>query len=233
MEKKVVFLFFLLSFSSAYAQHFYVKVLSETANVYKGKKVTIIQDIYYQTEGNKLLSHFIKPEEYIYSTNLKGEARFYYPATNKVKLMHDMFLSSKNNLLYYFVNNQLGDMGLREAGFQLTSSTTSNNQNISSYKPPLDMVQQILKVELVHENFLPKFMAYYSPKGDVVKKIYYANYQQYQNFILPLRVVEIEYKSPNDSIIHNQVFKNVEVSTSAFDAYFDYIIPANAKMEEN
>jgi len=142
-----------------------------------------------------------------------------------------MFLSSKNNLLYYYVNNQLGDMGLREAGFQLTSSTSSNNQNISSYKPPIDLVQQMMKVELVHENFLPKYMAYYSAKGEVMKKIYYANYQQYQNFILPLRVVEIEFKSPNDSIIHNQIFKNVEVSTIVFDAYFDYIIPANAKME--
>ena len=233
MEKAIIFLVLLVFSVQINAQDFYVKVQSETANVWNGKKVTIVQDMYFQTPSNKLVSHFKKPQEYFYTSNLKGEASFYYPATNTVKLIHDLFLSSKNNILYYYVNNSIGDMGLQEAGFMLIASRQEGSQNISEWKAPLDMLQQIIKVEMVHENYLPKYMAYYSPKGEIIKKIYYADYQQYDRFILPMRILEIEYKNSQDSVMHSQVFKQVETSYTPFDANFDFKVPIDAKLEKN
>jgi hypothetical protein len=234
MENKII-LFFILLFSqlTIKAQNLYVKVQSETVHVYQGKKVTIVEDMFFKSPENSLITHFSKPDEYYYLSNLKGEAKLYYPSTNSVKVINDLFLSSKNNILFYFVNNNISDMGLQEGGFTLLGSKQEGNQNISEWKPPMDLASQFLKVEFVHENYLPLYMAYYSAKGNVFKKIYYTNYQQYNTFVLPTRIVEIEYKSPQDSVIHNQILKNVQTAYTDFDPMFDFKIPENAKLSKN
>lgn len=228
MEKTLILGLFLLITFNLQAQ--YISLHSETANVHNGKKVTVKQDIFYTLSTNNLVIHFTAPEEYIYQTNLQGEARFYYPKSNEVKLIHDPFLTAKNNLIYYFANNKVSDMGLQEGGFALTNSHNQNNLIISSWQAPTALQQYLASAELVHENFLPKYLAYYSAKGKIVKKIYYLNYQNFRNFVLPMRVVEIEYKTPQDSVIHSQTFSQVQNLYQPSNPMFQFKIPENAKV---
>jgi len=228
--KKLVLILFTLSFSlGLWSQNKYIYVHSENVSVHNKEKVTLVQDIYYQSPSNKITIKYTAPEEYIYQSNIKGEARFYYPKTNEVKLLHDLFLSSKNNVLYYFANNTVSNMGLEEGGFVLNGSENKDNLIISKWKAPINMQKYIASAELVHENYLPKYMAYFSTKGNIIKKIYYLNYQNQGQFILPMRIIEIEYKSPTDSIIRSQTFSKIKTHYQAFNPMFNFQIPKNAK----
>ena len=228
--KKIVLILFILSYSlGLWSQNKYIYVHSENVSVHNKKKVTLIQDIYYQSPSNKIAIKYTAPKEYIYQSNIKGEAHFYYPKTNEVQLIHDLFLSSKNNVLYYFANNIVSNMGLEEGGFVLSGSENKDNLIISNWKAPINMQKYIASAELVHENYLPKYMAYYSTKGNIVKKIFYLNYQKQGQFVLPMRIIEIEYKSPTDSIIRSQSFSKIKTQNQAFSPMFNFQIPKNAK----
>jgi len=228
--KKTILLLFILSYSlGLWSQNKYIYVHSENVSVQNKRKVTLTQDIYYQAPSNKIAIKYTAPEEYIYQSNIKGEAHFYYPKTNEVQLIHDLFLSSKNNVLYYFANNRISNMGLEEGGFVLNGSENKDNLIISKWKAPINMQKYIASAELVHENYLPKYMAYYSAKGNIVKKIFYLNYQNQGQFTLPMRIIEIEYKSPTDSIIRSQTFSKIKTQAQAFNPMFNFQIPKNAK----
>ncbi len=231
-SKAIVLSLLILVIGRLDAQDSYIYAHSETANVHNGKKITIVQDLYYQAPSNKMVIHFIAPQDYIYISSLQGEAKFYYPKTNQVKVMHDLFLSSKNNLLYYFANNQVSDLGLQEGGYTLTQSRNEGDLIISTWQAPLSQQKYISKAEIVHQNYLPKYLAYYSPQGKIIQKIYYLNYQNFGNFVLPQRLVEIEYKAPQDSVIHSTQYSKIRSEYKNFDGYFNFKIPENAKVLE-
>jgi hypothetical protein len=205
----------------------------ESQRLYKGTVVTINADIYFRSDQGIMVIHYAKPKNYIFMTNLKGEAKIYYPDKNEVILQQSQLFSSENDVLYSFFKYQSADLGLKEAGFNLSNSEVDKSQIITTWIPSSLSVGQVSKIVLVHENYMPIYVAYYNLKGKPFKKAYYSNYFTSTNTPFPTRIVEIDYLPSGDSIISRKVYSNVKVNQEANSSYFDFTVPSNAKVIKN
>jgi outer membrane lipoprotein-sorting protein len=217
----------LLFFAPALVAQNKVSFDVEVKQVNKGKSVTVRKEIYLNTNGNMVVK-FNHPKEYYMITNAFGEARVYHPKTNEVMLMNDKFLSSESESIYYFMTNQIDDLGLKKLGLSLTSTRTEGKMIIRTYTPG-NSNSKLSKVELVHENQLPIYSAYYDTKNQVIEKSYYSDYQKLSFAIFPKRITSISYPAANDSIISRTLFTNVKSGKDATSSYFNFTVPANAK----
>lgn len=193
------------------------------------KLLTIERDIYYQTNG-KLVTHYIRPEEYFLVTNSFGEARVYNPKTNEVMLLNEKSMSSRNELIYSFLTNEYHDFGLLDLGFKLQNQKKEGKRIIKTFVSQVSKTDKISKIEMVYENTLPIYSAYFDKKGLLVRKVYYDKYQKFNIFTFPTQITEISYISAKDSIVKRDVYSNVQVNKHSLNNLFDYQIPSSAKL---
>ncbi|MCL2683348.1 MAG: hypothetical protein FWE63_07720 [Bacteroidales bacterium] len=229
--KAIVILIFTVIFSPVlWAQH-KVSADVEVKRVNKGQSMTIRKEIYYNTNG-KMVVRFVHPEEYFVVTNHFGEARIYLPKTNEVMLINDRSMSSESELIYYFLNNKIEDLGLKNQGFSLGNTRTEQGVVVRTYFPN-DKKSNISKIEMVHENHLPIYCAYYDSKNRIIRKIYYSDYQHLSLATFPRRITEIAYPTMNDSVVSRMVYSNIKIDRQASSPYFDFSIPSNATVVDN
>jgi len=202
----------------------------ESKRVSKGNLMQVKADIYYQYTEGKIVIHYTYPKEYIFISNTKGEAKIYYPSENKVYIKQNDLFSIENELLFYFFANRTNDLGLKDIGFSLAETKFEDNLMISSWNPPANLASNIGRVEMVHEEYMPIYTAYYSTKNIVVRKTYYYDYQSYGQFYLPEKITEISYTSEKDSIVSRKIYSDVKMGNDANNSYFNYTIPKNAKI---
>jgi outer membrane lipoprotein-sorting protein len=205
--------------------------LSMETKILKNKKVlTITADIYYQLSTGVMVTRYMKPMEYIFISNPKGEAKVYYPSTNEVLTKQSLEFDTEKTMLYYFLSGKISDLGLNNLGFTITNTKFDEGMTITSWKPPSTLISQFSKVELVHENFIPIYIAYFNPKGNLEKKIYYYEYEYFGNISLPTKVLECVFTSKTDSTLNRISYSNIKTGASAVSEYFNFKIPANAKV---
>ena len=89
----------------------------------------------------------------------------------------------------------------------------------------------VAKVELVLENYLPIYLAYYNDKGAVVSRTYLSSYNRFSNLMLPLRVTSVQYTSKKDSTLVRTIYSDVVVDGQ--DPMFDFKVPSDAKPLKN
>jgi outer membrane lipoprotein-sorting protein len=202
----------------------------ETKRVNNGKLFTVNADIYYKINEGVMVTHYTYPNEYIFFSNRKGEAKIYYPKKNQVSIQQNELFSSENTLLYYFITNHSVDMGLKELGFTIQDTRFENEFMINTFLPPVQMANKISKIEIVYEEYQPIYTAYFDKSGKINKKIYYSDYSVFEQYSIPLRVTEISFNSSTDSIVSRMIYSDVKIGTNTNSAYFDYTIPKNAKL---
>src|SRR5450759_782472 len=61
-----------------------VSIKMEAKMLNKGKVFIINDDIFYQFDQGRMVTHYLKPMDYLFITNNKGEAKVYFPETNEV-----------------------------------------------------------------------------------------------------------------------------------------------------
>lgn len=194
--------------------------------------MVINYDASYFFDNNKgiLTSVYTDPNNYIKITNRKGEVKLYYPKGNKVSLLQNTVFSSENEVLYYFVNNQMQDLGLQKEGFQVIDSRTEDNLLVFTWGAPPHL-RHIKKVEVVFDGETPIFAAYYNPEDKVFKKIYYYQYMQTAYFQIPQKITAITYTKQRDSIIQRMTFSDINIKSTPDSPYFNFKIPKDAKVE--
>jgi hypothetical protein len=229
----VVFFFIAIISSSFVFVGDKTSVHLESQRLHKGKVVTVKADIYFRSDDGILVIHYSQPQDYVFLTNSKGEAKIYYPDKNEVILAQNQLFSSENDVLYSFLKYQSADMGLKEAGFNLTESKIEKAQVVTTWMPSSMHMGQVSKVVIVHENDLPIYLAYYNLKGNIFKKSYFSNYYSATNTPFPQRIVDIDYLPTGDSIISRKIYSNIKTNQDANSSYFDFSIPANAKVLKN
>lgn len=208
-----------------------VSVEMTTQALKDGKKFTHKADCYYSPEKGIYVTHHYKPEEFIKKTNRDGEMKIYYPEENKVTIQQDFYFSSENELLYYFINNLTEDLGLRREGFRMTKTKYEDDYMITKWKAPAEM-KIIAEVELVFKDMAPVFSAYVNRKGDTLRKIYYSDYYQTTEFMLPRRITEISYQNENDSTVRRTIYSDIKLNDEVNPHYLNFEIPDNAKVVE-
>ena len=192
-----------------------------------GKKQTIKANCYYSTEKGIFVAHYLQPKEFIKKTNRKGELKIYFPEKNKVTVKQDFYFSSQNELLHYFVNNFIDDLGLKKQGFTMSDTRYDDGYLVTTWGAPENM-KSISKVEIVFENMRPIYSAYFNEKNKILRKIYYSNYYTSNHFILPKKITEITYTSQQDSTIKRTIYSEIKEDDQVNSYYLDYKIPEDA-----
>jgi outer membrane lipoprotein-sorting protein len=195
-----------------------------------GKSITAKGEVYYQVAGGLMVTHFSSPLENVTITNSKGELKIYDPVNNTVLQKQASDFSSENSFFYFFLSGKTQDMGLPGSGYKLKDTRFEDKMVITTWIPPDYMLGEFSKVELVHENYKPIFMAFYDPKGKFSLKIFYTGYQQIGDISLPLTITEFQYLPKNDSIITKRVYSDMKMDAEVNNTYLNYKIPANAKV---
>lgn len=103
-----------------------VSIKMEAKMLNKGKVFIVNADIFYQFDQGRMLTHYIKPMDYLFITNNKGEAKVYFPESNEVMVRQSAEFDTEKSILYFFLSNKLRDLGLADMGFK-TSSTRSED----------------------------------------------------------------------------------------------------------
>lgn len=209
----------------------WVSVNQEIQVLNKGTKSIFRCDIYYNKEKDEIVTHHFYPAEFIMMSNRFGEMKIYFPRTNSVTIEQNQSLSTTNELLYYFVNNKLADLGLVKEGFKLVNTTREEDVVVTIWQAPVSL-KVVSTIKIVFKESLPVYAEYLRSDGVISKKIYYSRYSDFKTFTLPLRITEINFEGKSDSTIRLSVFSNIRTSGFQDDKYFNFQIPDDAKISE-
>ena len=220
----IILSLFLISVSAAAQRRVAAEV--EVKTVYGGKVATVRNKVFCSSNGN-LIQVFESPYPYYTITNPNGEFKLYIPGTNEVYSSRREDFSDRDDLLYLFLSGHAGDMGLGQYGYKLSSTQKEEGGILKRTYTPMAPGKGAAKVELVLENYLPIYLAYYNEGGAVVSKTYLSSYTRLPSMALPLRVTSINYTSKKDSTIVRTLYSNIK--TDGKDPMFDFRVPQDAK----
>ena len=221
--------FILISIPSLMAQR-RVSAGMEVKTLYGGKVTTVASKVYCASSG-RLVQVFESPDQYYTITNPDGEFKIYYPGTNEVYSERKEDFSDRDNVLYLFLSGRGDDMGLGLYGYKLAGTVREGGGIVKRTYVPSAPGKGVAKVELVQENYLPIYLAYYNDGGAVVSKVYLSSYSRQGNIMLPLRVTTVQYTSKKDSTLVRTIYSDVKVDGQ--DPMFDFQVPAGAKPVKN
>ena len=134
-----------------------------------GKVATITKRVHCSNDGRAVI-HFLKPQDYIVVTNVKGETRMYIPGTNEVMVDNSSVLTSQDELISVFMSGRAGDLGLGMYGYRLQATTREDGLVKKTYVT--DKSGDIPKVEIVYDNYLPIYCGYLDASGKTISKTY-------------------------------------------------------------
>lgn len=201
----------------------------ETKTAKDGYSSYIKASIYYGNDG-KMISYYKYPKEYVILNNSKGEIKIYDQAKNTVLQQQNYMYSTETSQFYYFLNNKKSDLGLGEMGFTQSNVKFEEGLMITEWLPPAQMSKDLSKVELVHENGQPIYIAYYDQNNFISTKAYYYNYTSLNSILsFPATITQIKYVTPTDSTITKITYDNFLVDKNVESSLLNFKIPNNAK----
>lgn len=201
----------------------------ETKNVKGGYKSSVNAKIYYSNDG-RMVSYFSFPKEYVILNNSKGEIKIYDSEKNTVLQQQNFMYSTESSQFYFFLNNKKADLGLGQMGFVQSNVKFEEGLMISEWLPPMNMANQLSKVELVHENENPIYIAYFDQNNELGTKSYYYNYVSLDKSVsFPSTITQISYSTPSDSTITKTTYSNIRFDNQVDQEAMNFKIPDNAK----
>lgn len=202
-----------------------------TRQVQQGKSVTIKGELFYQRNGN-MVTRFSYPKEVIILANKLGETRIYDPKANSVMRLQNAMFGTQTTQLAYFLTANTTDMGLNNIGF--VQEKVSNNKGllVTDWKPKTtDKKALIQRVRVVYNGTNPIYMHYADADQKIIRKVYYSGYQTIGSRPFPTSTTEITYEK-GDSTVSKTTYANFQVNQQANSPYFNYTIPASAKIHQ-
>lgn len=215
------------------SQFVYQKVSMEmvTRSARQGKASTIKASVIYTSEG-KMACHYAEPEEVLVLNNTKGEFTVYDFVNNTVAQKQNYILSSETNQLFYFLENNRGDLGLSKMGFILKETKFKDGLRITVWSPPMQLAKEVSRVEVAHDKSNPIFLGYFNKKGKAINKVYFYNYEWVAGLRFPTSVTQISSINAKDSIVSKTVYSNFKIDDKVDDQYLKFKIPSTAKVIE-
>lgn len=207
-----------------------ISLQMQIKTLHKNNVITTEGEVFYRSQGGLIVTHFTKPFENVTIANSRGEMKVYDPKENTIIQMQSPNFSSQNSVFYAFFNGITQDMGLKKMGYNISKTEVEGRYLVTTWLLGSTSKSEIKKVELVLEKYSPIHMAFFDSKNEIRQKIYYTNYQQVEEFRLPLKITEINFNSKTDSTIDRKTYSNIKVNGNVSDAYLNYQIPANARV---
>ncbi len=202
----------------------------ESQSLHKGKRVDVMAELFYQAMDGRLVTKYHTPVDHVMVTTNKGELAIYNEVDNTVYREQNMDYSSENNLIYFFLSGRIQDLGLRHMGFELMDTEFVEGLVKTSWFPPAELYHLFSRIELVHENHLPIYVGYYDSTKKLIKKVYYTDYRNFPEIIIPATVTEFNYLPGNDSIVNRLRFSDIRINRHATSSWFHFKIPDDASV---
>lgn len=212
-------------------QYVYQKVSMDmlTRSTNKGMLSTLKGSVYYTSEG-KMACHYNEPQEMLIMNNSKGEFTIYDFNKNTVAQKQNYMLGTETNQLFYFLENNRGDLGLFKMGFTLKETKFLEGLKITVWLPPMQLASEIQKVEVAHNKNNPVFLGYFDLKGKAINKVYFYKYEIVAGLQFPTAVTQISYFDAKDSVISKTSYSNFKVDQQVDEQYLNFKMPSNAKV---
>jgi len=224
----VIFLLFILvSFDQMSVDK--IMMHMESQSLHGGKVVKIEAELFFQVVDGRMITRYIQPANQVMITNNKGEVALYNEKEKTVVYRQGHEYSTETGLIQFFLQGKTLDLGLSGFGFQQMSTEFKDNLVITEWFPPSSLYHLYNRIELVHEDFMPIFVAYYDATRKLAKKVYYSDFQYFGDVYLPGLVTEFNYIG-NDSIINRIRFSEIKVNHQAVSPWFNFEIPSDAKL---
>ncbi|MFW5891930.1 MAG: hypothetical protein ACOCUQ_00880 [Bacteroidota bacterium] len=223
-------LFALFFFFSSFGVQTIEKIsfVMETGILQKGKLVKVEAEIFYDHPTGKMLTRYTNPPGKILIANRVGEVTIFDENDNTVVYEQGEQYSTTTGTIQFFLMGKTQDLGLSDFGFQQSNVNFEDGLMVTEWFPPPALYHLYNKIKIVHENYLPVHVAYYDAQRNLVKKVYYSQYQNFADVSIPTRITEFEYVA-NDSIINRILFKDIKTNRQANSPWFQFEIPENAK----
>ncbi len=219
-----------LSLFWSFDQYVYQKVSMDmvTRSSQKGKLSTLKAAVYYTSEG-RMACHYTDPREAMVINNSKGEFMIYDFTSNSVIQRQNYMMGTETNQLFYFLENNRGDLGLSKMGFGLKETKFQEGLRVTVWSPPMQLAKDISRVEVAHDKNNPVFLGYFDKKGKAINKVYFYNYQLVGGLNFPSSVTQINYINAKDSVISKTIYSNFKVDKDVDEQYLNFKVPTNAK----
>ena len=201
----------------------------ESQSLQAGKTAVLHADLYYQALDGKLITRMDAPINKVMITNRQGELTIYDPEDQTVYRTRELEYSSENNLIFFFLTGKTQDLGLGDMGFTIDRTEFKDGLLITQWIPPRAHSHVFSHIELVHEDHLPIYAAYFDAAGKMIKKVFYSDFEIYSDVILPLTVTEFNYLPGGDSIVNRVRFSDVRTNRQAVSSWFEFEIPDDAR----
>jgi outer membrane lipoprotein-sorting protein len=156
------------SFDFASVDRIAMRMESQSLN--RGKVVRIEADLYYQSLNGRLVTNYLVPSGQIMISNNKGELAIFNTEKNTVSYRQGAEYSTESNLIHFFLQGKTQDLGLNDFGFLLTNTEFKDGLVITEWFPPASLYHLFNRIELVHQDFLPVYVAYYDAQKKLAKK---------------------------------------------------------------
>lgn len=209
-----------------------VMLRMESHSLQGGKAAGIRAELFFHALDGKLITKIEAPVNQVMITNRLGELTIYDPVKNSVFRTQSLEYSSENNLIYFFLNGKIQDLGLSDMGFTRQKTAFDGGLQITHWMPPSQLNHLFSNVELVHDDYMPIYAGYYDAAGKLVKKVYYSEYEIFTDIILPMRLTEFNYLPNGDSIINRVLLSDVRMNRRAVSSWFDFEIPDDASITD-
>lgn len=196
-----------------------------TVQVAQGKKITTSRSLYLHPDGRLVVEQHA-PLHLISLTNRLGEMRIYDPSNNQVAAINNREMASNKEMVSIFSSGDYADMELNNYGFAQSDVRNEDGLIIKTFNT-LGNTNGVHTVELVFQKQVPICMIYYGGGGEVMRKVYFSRYE-YGRIPMPMRITEIEYTSPQDSLVRLSTYTNLLTGREASSEMFDFQIPADA-----
>ena len=183
----------------------------------------------YFAASGKMVAIYDQPENLVIINDEKGRVVLYDSKNNTVVQANNPYYSSRTNELYYFINNKKYDLGLSEIGFKMQSSEIEDGLIVTEWIPPMDGMKYFSFIKMVHEDDNPIYLEYRNQDNEIIKKVYYYNYQQVNYLEIPTAVTTIDFMSPMDSTVSKTTYSNFLFDDQQNEEKLNYKIPTDAK----
>jgi hypothetical protein len=228
--KKILVLVLLAAFSSPLSAQLFnnLSVDAELRKVNNSRIQNLSLTSYFDSSG-KMVAIYNRPENLVIINDERGRVAIYDSNNNTVVQANNPYYSSRTNELYYFINNKKYDLGLSEIGFKMQESKVEDGLIVTEWIPPVDGMKYFSFIKLVHEDDNPIYLEYRNQDNEIIKKVYYYNYEYFNQLEIPTSVTTIDFVSENDSTVSKNIYSNFQFDTEENKEKLNYKVPSDAK----
>jgi outer membrane lipoprotein-sorting protein len=230
MKRYLLVLLLIFSSTILSAQMFRnVSVEAELRKVNNSRIQNLRLTSYFDASG-KMVAIYERPENLVIINDERGKVVIYDSQNNTVVQANNPYYSTRTNELYYFINNKKSDLGLSEIGFRMQESEIEGGLIVTEWVPPVDGMKYFSFIKMVHDNDNPIYLEYRDQNNQIVKKVFYYDYEYFNRLHLPTSVTTIDFKNENDSTVSKTIYSDIQFDTKENEEQLKYKVPSDAKV---